>query len=578
MNINSPALPGVLDTRRSLAFRLRAYSIPPMLTVTFSLLAMFLLFGLAILHANGGHFAYTQDAPYTHLALADQISHGTYGLNPGEPAAPSSTILYPLMLVPLLGLGQYGPGLLCIMATLGSGLAVCALADACDIRLRRMHPLYLAAITVAFSIAFNIVGVALTGLEHSLHAMLTILSLLGLVRFMQRGRSDWWWLATIILLPLVRFESMSAVLTDAFVLFMFGKRAYAAGVLVAGFLLVVAFALFLHAQGLPYLPTSVTARSQVVSNGLGMQAQHGILGFLASIAKSLKRNLLAFGASQIVLLMVLAGWSLLPFLTASANRLRGIAWPDTDPAPVAAVRFITPAAAGFFILIASAQLLAGSLDSVGGRYEVYVFALGGCTLMVCYRQRVAAFVETMRLGGCIAVCLSALLLFAGYVFRNMDDIQATHTLYAGSFQIRRFITDYYRHDFAVTRPGLVTFHDRHYMLDLSGLSSISVQQAFRQHAPGDVEWMNPLVARHGIGLAIAYTDSQLAHAPSGWTPLAELGGSHKPIAIFYAVRPQDVMPILGCLHRLSHHLVANSDLRFIDPDKTPADACDPKRP
>jgi hypothetical protein len=279
-----------------------------------------------------------------------------------------------------------------------------------------------------------------------------------------------------------------------------------------------------------------------------------------------------------MLLMVVAGWSLLPFLTASANRLRGIAWPDADPTPVVAARFITPAAAGFFILIASAQLLAGSLDSVGGRYEVYVFALGGCTLMVCYRQRVAAFVETMRLGRCIAVCLSVLLLFAGYVFRNMDDIQATHTLYAGSFQIRRFITEYYQHDFAISRPGVVEFRDPHYMVDLSGLASVSVQQAFRQHAPGDVEWMNPLLARHDIGLAIAYMDSQLARVPSGWTPLAELGANHQPLAIFYAVRPRDVMPILGCLHRLGHHLVANSDLRFIDQDKPPPGACDTKRP
>ena len=54
-------------------------------------------------------FGNLRDAPYTHLALAEQIRHGTYGLNPGEPSAPSSTILFPFLLVPLLPLGQYGP-------------------------------------------------------------------------------------------------------------------------------------------------------------------------------------------------------------------------------------------------------------------------------------------------------------------------------------------------------------------------------------------------------------------------------------------------------------------------------------
>ena len=49
----------------------------------------------SILWRNGGEFAYTLDAPYTHMALAGHILQGTYGLNPGEPASPSSSILYP---------------------------------------------------------------------------------------------------------------------------------------------------------------------------------------------------------------------------------------------------------------------------------------------------------------------------------------------------------------------------------------------------------------------------------------------------------------------------------------------------
>ena len=529
-----------------------------------SLLALLVLFALAIVVADGGHFFYTLDAPYTHLALAEQIRHGTYGLNPGEPAAPSSTILFPLLLVPLLGLGSFGPALLCLAATLGSGLAVCALAGTCGIRLERIHPAQLAAITVSLALALNIAGVAMTGLEHSLHAMLTILSLLGLVRFLQNGRSDWWWLLTIALLPLVRFESMSAVLTDAFVLFAAGRRAYAVLVLAAGFSLVLAFALFLHAHGLPWLPTSVTARSQVVSSGLGMQSRHGMLSLLHNIAAVLKRNLLSFGATQILLLMVLAGWALAPFLAQTGNRLRhGI--PDPDRA-LGTARFVTPAAAGFFILIAAAQLLAGSLQSAG-RYEVYLFALGACTLMVCYRSRVAGFVDRMRLAGCIGVCLTALALFAGYAIRSLDDIAASQTLYAGSWQIRRLIVEDYRHGFAITRPGLVKFRDPYPMLDLSGLASVAVQHAIATHQPGDTAWMDTLVRSHAIGLAIFYTDTDTTPPPQ-WTALAELRTSNHALGIngslatFYAVTPADTQPILDSLHIWQKQLTANSTLRF----------------
>lgn len=564
-----------LHAAQDSALDLRHVRLSPQLTVTISLLALLVLAALAIVVADDGQFFYTLDAPYTHLALAEQIRHGTYGLNAGEPAAPSSTILYPLLLVPLLGLGQYGPMLLCVAATLGSGLAVCALAETCGIRLSRIHPLQLAAITVSLAVALNVIGVALTGLEHALHTMLTILSLLGLVRFMQRGRSDWWWLLTIALLPLVRFESMSAVLTDAFVLAVFNRRAYAALVLAAGFSLIFAFALFLHSQGLPYLPTSVTARSGVASSGLGMQAHHGVLTVLHSVVASLKRNLLSFGATQILLLMVFAGWRLGPFLSEMQRRVRH---PRTDasllgggskagsPAAPGAARFVTPAAAGFFILIAAAQLLAGSLQSAG-RYEVYLFSLGACSLMVCYRDRVAAFVETMRVGQCIGVCLTVLALFAGYVIRTVEDVSSSQTLYLGSAQIRRFVADDYRNAFAITRPGLVKFRNPYPMLDLSGLASAQVQRAITTHNASDTEWMNKLVRQHGIGLAIVYTDTRTT-PPFEWTPVAELRTSNASlgidgsIATFYAVTPGDVRPILDSLHRFGSTLPPRASLQF----------------
>lgn len=48
--------------------------------------------------ANGGVFGYTVDDGYIHLALAQRIQSGFYGINPGEFAAPSSSILWPFLL------------------------------------------------------------------------------------------------------------------------------------------------------------------------------------------------------------------------------------------------------------------------------------------------------------------------------------------------------------------------------------------------------------------------------------------------------------------------------------------------
>jgi hypothetical protein len=69
------------------------------------------LLALLALLAQTGHFVYPFDAAYVHLALASQIATGHYGINPGEAAAPSSTIIYPYLVafVSALGVGQLAP-------------------------------------------------------------------------------------------------------------------------------------------------------------------------------------------------------------------------------------------------------------------------------------------------------------------------------------------------------------------------------------------------------------------------------------------------------------------------------------
>ena len=70
----------------------------PKTVVALSVLALALVLLAAILLRNGGHFSYTLDAPYTQMAMAEQITRGTYGINPGEPSSPSSSIIYPFLL------------------------------------------------------------------------------------------------------------------------------------------------------------------------------------------------------------------------------------------------------------------------------------------------------------------------------------------------------------------------------------------------------------------------------------------------------------------------------------------------
>src|SRR3989442_3378698 len=98
----------------------KAWSRPEVgLLVVFGALAACFLVELAsILRLNEGRFTYTLDDPYIHLALAERIREGHYGINPGEPSAPSSSILWPFLLAPVAGSGlaEYLPLLIGIAA------------------------------------------------------------------------------------------------------------------------------------------------------------------------------------------------------------------------------------------------------------------------------------------------------------------------------------------------------------------------------------------------------------------------------------------------------------------------------
>src|SRR6478672_7980636 len=59
------------------------------------------------------------DDPYIHLAVAENILTGGYGINASEHSSPSSSIIYPflLALTELLGLGIAGPLAINLAAT-----------------------------------------------------------------------------------------------------------------------------------------------------------------------------------------------------------------------------------------------------------------------------------------------------------------------------------------------------------------------------------------------------------------------------------------------------------------------------
>src|SRR5579872_6646054 len=89
-------------------------------------LALFLTEVIASISLCGGRLVFSLDDPYIHLAVADHILSGGYGVNADEFSSPSSSILWPylLALTEALHLGVWGPLLINASAAAGTLVVV----------------------------------------------------------------------------------------------------------------------------------------------------------------------------------------------------------------------------------------------------------------------------------------------------------------------------------------------------------------------------------------------------------------------------------------------------------------------
>ena len=227
------------------------HRLPPLIAALIAALPALLL--VVQVHFTCG-VVYSLDDPYIHLALARQILHGHYGINPAEFAAPSSSILWPFLLAPFAftRLSEFLP------LAINLGALVVAVWWLQRWLETWLSPWWALAATAALAFALNLYGLVLTGMENSLQVTLVIIVAISLMR----ARLGWpFWLA-IVLLPLIRYEGLAISLPVLVCLVLSPARrlpALVAAAIVAG--VVLGFSLFLHSHCVGLLPSSVLAKS-----------------------------------------------------------------------------------------------------------------------------------------------------------------------------------------------------------------------------------------------------------------------------------------------------------------------------
>lgn len=514
----------------------------------------------AVLARCEGRFVYSLDDPYIHLALAERIAAGSYGINPGEPAAPSSSVIWPFLLVPFASTPffEYIPlvfNIICavisvwVYTELGRVIfSPPASEPARSTPFTSSLPVFLLAVLLIPTT--NLIGLAFTGMEHSLQVLLTAVIVYGLARLLLVDRRVPWWLtAAVIAAPLVRFECL-AVSAAALAVMLLRRQFRAVGAAAAGLAAGLGgFALFLHGLGLGWLPTSVAAKSSFFAPGANLGFGYGSVqsGLLNLARAAVDRNLYAHQAGTMRWMML--ALALAAVFSAVKALRQGRGTTPVQPSGEQAGPGVDLLLALFALAVLALHLIFGQFGW-WDRYEVYAFTAGALTLLLLARGALRRSFRAAPAAGAAALVLASLWAGAPYYINFVRTPEASANIYEQQYQMHRFVVDLYRGPVAVNDLGWVAYRNPYYVLDLWGLAS---KEALEQRTRAqDTQWMDQMARERGVRLVMVY-DTWFTRRPTGWQavgrlylgqPQASAGGN---VVTFYALDNQTAEQVRGLL-------------------------------
>jgi len=444
----------------------------------------------SILRLNAGHFTYTLDDPYIHLALAERIRTGHYGINPGESSAPSSSIVWPFLLAPFAGAswGEFVPLVLGVLAAIGTAaIYVQFLQRTYSGIAERSRTGVIALLSCLLLLVTNVIGLPFTGMVHSLQILLTALLVLGLVREAETGRVAKWLIPVIVIGPLVRYENLALSLAAAGY-FAARRRFRAALVTVAAALVpLVLFSAFLLSRGLGPFPSSVMHKAPALSSG------SLVSGVFSALRTSLRDP-------TGVLLGVAGLWMLGVMLFTSR--------PRSEKALAGAIAF------------AIAAHMIGGRYGAYHRWEIYIVVATLLSVLHLEWRSISKALSNAPAFAVSAVAVIGAFVIGGrYIFGLTSVPVAANNIHEQQYQMHRFVTEYERRPVAVNDIGFVSYRNPSYVLDLLGQGSPGIVD---ERSGGlQTDSLQGAVLRRGIEIAMIY-DEWFPVVPPGWRKIGEL--------------------------------------------------------
>ncbi len=426
--------------------------------------AFLFLFGLAAAvratcRANAGHFVYTLDDPYIHMAVAKNwVLHGVFGLTPHAFSSSTSSPLWTTLIAGTYRVAGVSDGMPGVWAALFA-LACLFAANALGLQfgLGSWQRLLVCSAVLFFT---PLIPLASTGMEHTAHLFFVLVLLQLTLRAVEStGRRTLAFLCLAgLLATATRYETLFLIAPLALILLL--HRGWAsAGLLVASALLpVVAYGLCSVAHGSYFLPNSLMLKGNFYHPGsfkeiASMLGYHSI-GVLAATPH-------LFAAVALLLL------GLLQFRERKTSRNR-----IALALLCALMLHLQFAATGWFY-----------------RYEAYLvgalMAFAGCLFLKPADPAAPFPVDRRPRLPAVAVLSCACLLLWPLGRRACDSllelVPASHHIYRQQYQMAQFLKEQYGAGarVAANDVGAISYYADPHLLDLWGLATIEVARAKR---------------------------------------------------------------------------------------------------
>lgn len=488
---------------------------------------------------NEGHLIYALDDAYIHLAMAKNFAfHGVWGVTRYEFTSASSSPLWTLLLATLMRLlGNHET--LPFWVNLGCSAGLFGLAYAYLKRQGLSQPV-IALGLLTLAVAMPVIPMVFAGMEHILHALLSLAFLWALGEVLAERaapRAQLWLLILGALLPLVRYEGLFLIAAAFAILLWRRTWRVALALLVASLLPMTLYGMIAVAHGWWFLPSTLLIKGHLSADGT-------LFGLLRSILDRAAHNLGT--APQLGFLMFAAGAAALSDLRAQAPERRREGWILLAYLGAALMHIALASVAWFF------------------RYQAYLMALGAVLLTPALaRLSLERWFKRPLLRAAAQVLVALLvwgLALAVGLYALVNTPRATSNIYQQQYQMGRFLATYYNgRAVALNDIGATSYLSDIRLVDLVGLASREVARA---HLEGtfDARLVDDLTRRAGVVIAILYKPPFADNLPA-WREVAAWRIPENLVCgfdtvYFYAVTPEAEADLVEQLRAFAGRLPA----------------------